>query len=90
MVFLSKVERAFFVQARGGCVVVPISYPNLPVKAGDAVQLRGPNGCSDAHVRAVEYLIRRNKGCRWSFLLSGEINCSEIGPDTEIWVEQSK
>jgi len=88
MVFLSKVEIAFSVPARG-CVVVPVALtdPNLRVKAGDAVQLRGPNGCLDAHIGAVEWLTRRDEEGRFGFLLSEEVDCSKIGPDAEIWVE---
>jgi hypothetical protein len=88
MVFLSKIEGAFTVPTRG-CVVVPVALtnPDLRVKAGDAVQLRGPNGCLDAHITAVEWLVRRDNGCRFGFLLSGNIDCSQIGSDAEIWIE---
>ena len=89
MVFLSKVESAFTVSGRG-CVVVPVvlTNPGFRVKAGDFVQLRSPNFCLDAHVFAVEWLTRRDKGCRFGLLLSGKIDCSQIGSDAEIWVEQ--
>ena len=91
MVFLSKVEIVFSVPTRG-CVVVPIALtdPNLRVKAGDAVQLRGPNGCLDVHVGAIEWLTRRDEGCRFGLLLAEDIDCSKIGPDAEIWVEHPK
>jgi len=91
MVFLAKLEGAFTIPGRG-CVVVPaaLTNPDLRVKAGDVVQLRGANGCQDAQITAVEWLVRRDNGCRFGFLLSGTIDCSQIGLDTEIWVEQSK
>jgi hypothetical protein len=91
MVFLAKLESAFTVPGRG-CVVVPVAptNPDLRVKAGDVVQLRGANGCLDAHITAVEWLVRRDNGCRFGFLLSATIDCSQIVPDSEIWVGQSK
>jgi hypothetical protein len=91
MVFLSRIETAFSVPSRG-CVVVPLALtdPDLRIKSGDVVQLRGPNGRLDARISAIERLTRRDKGCRLGLLLSGEIDCSQIGPDVEIWVEQTK
>lgn len=87
MVFLAKLESAFTVPGRG-CVVVPaaVANPDLRIKAGDVVQLRGANGCPDAHIVAVEWLVRRDNGCHFGFLLSGTFDCSQIGLDTEIWV----
>jgi hypothetical protein len=91
MVLLSKIENAFTVRGRG-CIVVPVALtnPDLRVRAGDAVQLRGPNLCLDAHVAAIEWITRRDNGCRFGFLLSGDIDCSQIGMNAEIWVEQPK
>ena len=91
MVFLSKVETAFTVPTRG-CVVVPfaLTNPDLRVKAGDAVQLRGPNGCLDVHITAIEWLTRRDNGCHFGFLLSGNLDCTQIKPGAEIWVEDSR
>jgi hypothetical protein len=91
MVFLSKMEVAFAVTTRG-CVVVPLTFtnPDLRVKVGDAVQLRGPTGCLNAHIRAIEWLTRGDDGCRFGFLLSEDIDCSRIPPDAEIWIEHSK
>jgi hypothetical protein len=90
MVFLSKIEAAFSVPTRG-CVIVPLAFtnPDLRVKAGDAVQLRGPNGCLNAHISAIEWLTRSSNGCHFSFLLSEDIDCSQIPTDAEIWVEPS-
>jgi hypothetical protein len=89
MVFLSKMEHAFSVTTRG-CVVVPVALtdPDLRVKAGDAVQLRSANGTLDARVAGIEWLTGRS-GCRFGFLLSKDIDCSQIPPDAEIWVEKS-
>lgn len=91
MVFLSKVETAFTVPTRG-CVVVPVAFtnPDLRVKAGDAVQLRGPNGCLDVHITAIEWLSRRDNECHFGFLLSENVDCAQITPDAEIWIEDSK
>jgi hypothetical protein len=88
MVFLSKIETAFTVPNRG-CAVVPAALPDpdLRVRAGDAVQIRGPNGRLDARIGSVERLVRRDNGCRIAFLLLGEIDRSQIGPDAELWVE---
>jgi hypothetical protein len=84
-------ERAFSVAGRG-CVVVPVALPESgpSVKAGDLIQLRGSNGTLDAHVTAVEWLVRQDSGCRFAFLLSKEINKSQVPPDAEICVEESK
>lgn len=86
MVFLAKLESAFIVPGRG-CVVVPVALtnPDLRVRAGDVVQLRGANGCLDAHITSVEWLVRRDNGCHFGFLLSGTIDCSQIGSDAELW-----
>jgi hypothetical protein len=91
MIFLAKIECAFTVPGRG-CVVVPVALtnPDLRVRAGDVVQLRGANGCLDAKIAAIEWLTRRDNGCRFGFLLSGSIDCSRIDSNAEIWVEQSK
>lgn len=91
MVFLAKIETAFNVTSRG-CVVVlaALTNPELRVRAGDAVQLRGRNGCGDTRVIAIERIQRQQKECCLGFLLSREIDCSGIGSDTEIWVEQPK
>jgi hypothetical protein len=91
MVFLAKIETAFIVPKRG-CAVVPVALPDpdLRVKPGDAVQIRGPNGRLDARIGSVERLVRRDNGCCVAFLLSGEIERSQIGPDMEIWIEDSK
>lgn len=88
MVFLSKVETVFAVPTRG-CVVVPVALtsPNVRVKAGDAVQLRVQNACLDVHISAIEWLTRRGNGCHFGFLLSENVDCSQITPDAEIWVE---
>ena len=90
MVFLSKVETAFAVPT-GGCVVVPVALtdPSVRVKPGDAVQLGSPSGCLEAHVSAVEWLVRRSNQSRFGLLLSGDIECSQISTDAEIWIEQS-
>ena len=90
MILLSKVEAAFTVPTRG-CVVVPVAPidPHVQVKAGDAIQLRGPSGCVDAHISSVEWLTRQSNGCQFALLLSGEIDCSQIPKDAEIWIDQS-
>ncbi len=61
MIFLAKIECAFTVPGRG-CVVVPVALtnPDLRVRAGDVVQLRGANGCLDAKIAAIEWLTRRD------------------------------
>jgi len=91
MIFFSKVETAFNVPSRG-CVVVPVVHtnPDLRVKAGDAVQLRGPNGCLDTRISSVEWLTRHDGGCHLGFLLSTKIDCSEFGANTEIWIDESE
>jgi hypothetical protein len=88
MVFLSKIETAFTVPKRG-CAIVPVALTDsdLRVKPGDAVQIRGPNGRLDARIGSIERLVRRDDGCCIAFLLLGEIDRSQIGPDAEIWIE---
>jgi hypothetical protein len=88
MVFLSKIEHAFMVTTRG-CVIVPVALtdPNLRVRTGDAVQLRSANGTLDARVTAIEWITRRS-GCHFGFLLSKDLDCSQIPPDAEIWIEK--
>ena len=90
MVLLSKVAGAFPIPGRG-CVVVPLALanPELRVRSGDAVQIRVANSCFDAHITTVEWLVRRGNGRRLGLLLSATIDCSRIGPDAEIWIEQS-
>ena len=90
MVFLSKMETAFTVPTRG-CVVVPVAdtNPEVRVKAGHAIQLRGPSGSVDAHISAVEWITRQSNGYQFAFLLSGDIDCSQIPKGAEIWVDQS-
>jgi hypothetical protein len=91
MVFLSKMGAAFTVATRG-CVIVPLAFtnPDLRVKAGDAVQLRSPTACLDAHIKAIERLTRRDNGVHVGFLLSEEVDCSQIPSGAEIWVEHSE
>ena len=50
------------------------------------MQLRDANGCLDAQIIAVEWITRRDNGCRLGFLLAENTDCSQIGPDAEIWV----
>jgi hypothetical protein len=90
MVFLSKIEAAFTVPKRG-CAVVPVNLTDrdLRVKAGDAVQIRGPNGRLDARIGSIERLVRRDNGCCIAFLLLGDIDRSQIGPAAEIWIESA-
>jgi hypothetical protein len=87
MEFLSKIETVFSVPTRGW-VVMPFAFtnPDLRVKAGDVIQLRDSKRCLDARVDRVEWLTRSDGGCHFGFLLSKEIDCSQIGPDAEIWV----
>ena len=89
MVFLSKLETAFTVPTRG-CVIVPVAFtnPDIRVKPGDAVQLRGPNGCVESHITAVENLVRDSAGFQFGFLLSDDLDCSTIPVDAEIWIDQ--
>ena len=90
MVFLSKVETAFNISSRGWVVVpVALTDPDIRVRAGDAVQLRGANGCWDGHISPVEWLTRHDGGCHFGFVLSGEIDCSDLGADAEIWIDES-
>jgi hypothetical protein len=91
MVFLSKTEGAFTVAGRG-CVVIPVALPESgpSVKVGDAIQLRGSSGTLVARVTAVEWLVREDHGCRLAFVLSKEIDKSQVPGDAEIWVEDSK
>jgi hypothetical protein len=91
MVFLSKIELTFTVSTRG-CIVVPVALtdPKLRVKAGDAIQLRGPSGCVNARIKQIEWLKGHPGLSRYGFLLSEDVNESQISPETEIWVENSK
>jgi hypothetical protein len=90
MVFLSKIELTFTVSTRG-CIVVPVALtdPELRVKAGDAIQLRGPSGCLNARIRQIEWLIGQ-RGHRFGFLLSEDVDESQISPEAEIWIENSR
>jgi len=89
MVFLSKIESTFSVAGRG-CGVVPVALPESGpvVRAGDAIQLRGPNGTLDARIAAIEWLVRQDSGCRFAFLLSKGIDKSQVPQDAEIWIEE--
>lgn len=75
-----------------GCVIVPVALtnPNVRVKPGDAVQLRSPNGCVDAYICAIERLVRDSAGYQFGFLLSGDLDCSAIPTDAEIWIDQNQ
>lgn len=75
-----------------GCVVVPVDLASsgVKVKAGDAIQLRGSNGCLDARISAIEWLVRRDNGCRFALLLSGDIDSSQIPEEAEIWIENKR
>jgi hypothetical protein len=90
MVFLSKIEVTFTVRTRG-CVIVPVALtdPELRVRAGDAIQLRNHNFCLNARVKQIEW-ITGNQGLRFGFLLSEEVDESQIPREAEIWVENSK
>jgi hypothetical protein len=92
MVFFSKIESKFTVSSRG-CVVVPVALtdnPELRVRAGDVIQFRSPSGCLDARIKQIEWLTRRPGLSHLGFLLSEEINESQIPLEAEIWVERSK
>ena len=90
MVFLSRLETAFTVPTRG-CVIVPVALknPDVRVKPGDAIQLRSPNGCVESYVIAVERLVRDSPGCHFGFLVSGDLDCSAIPAEAEIWIGQN-
>ena len=90
MVFLSKLETAFTVPTRG-CVIVPVAFtnPDVRVKPGDGIQLRSPNGRVESHIIAVERLVRDSTGCQFGFLVSGDLDCSAIPADAEIWIDQN-
>ena len=91
MVFLSKVELTFTVPTRG-CVVVPVALtdPELRVRTGDAIQLRSPGRCLDARIQQIEWIVRRPGPNCIGLLLSGEVDTSQIPPNAEIWVDNSK
>jgi hypothetical protein len=91
MIFLSKIETKFSVSTRGWVVVpVALTNPDIQVKAGDAIQLRDSERYVDARIDQIERLIRHDGGCPFGFLVSEEIDCSQIGSDAEIWIEPSK
>jgi hypothetical protein len=90
LAFLSKIELTFTVRTRG-CVIVPIALtdPELQVRAGDAIQLRSHNFSLDTQIKWIEW-ITGNTGRRLAFLLPEEVDESQIPPEAEIWVENSK
>jgi alpha-D-ribose 1-methylphosphonate 5-triphosphate synthase subunit PhnL len=89
MVFLSKVEAVFNIQTRGG-VVVPVDFtnPDLRVRAGDGIELRGGSGCLKAKISSISFLKTRS-GSRLGFVLSKEIDDCLKWSEAEIWIESS-
>jgi hypothetical protein len=89
LVFLSKIEHVFFIPTRG-CVIVPVTLAEERVSVGDVVQLRSPGGQLDAQIAGIELIKHSSGPCRVGFLLSKEISKSQIPPDADIWIEESK
>jgi hypothetical protein len=91
MHFLSKVEYAFTVPTRG-CVVLPVDFndPESRVSVGDAIQLRTSSGFIDGHIIGIEMIKQRSGPSRVGFLLSKEIDKSQISQEAEIWIYRLK
>jgi len=85
MVALSKIEHVFTVPTRG-YVIVPVALNEQRVSIGDLVQLRSPERNPEARIVGIEMIKQISGPCRVGFLLSNEINKSQIPPEAEIWV----
>jgi hypothetical protein len=89
--YFSSVEETFMIQGRG-CVIMPAWPPDFDFKlrSGDSIQLRNPSQVLDTQIASIEFVKVVAGPSRIAFLLPGDIAKSDVPPQTEIWIEDSK